>query len=576
MPVLLDGTVSDIFKKPDFNLYINSKPTQRFIDKNINKNTTYPLKIKGDVIYSARVSGPRDALNAKAEINLAEDSSIYYMGSTLGDANEPIRIFLDTQISKDSVVVQNFQYDKLISSQNDREFISPQLNAKGKISFGNKDFVFHNFKVRTINPTDAKIFNMLFKKSMIKQGMFSSNIVLNGSIMSPEMFGFLTFTGIDIPLLDTTIKDISLDFSDSDVDIKAKGEIFSNRIVAFATMKNRLTPPYSLRDVDIYLGNLDINQVMKSLDKINFESKSSGQDDENAQVDVSNLIIRNAKVKADSVLVKNIFAKNLSADFSLNDKLLFSVDDFKFDIAQGNVSGDLKYNLLTANSSLVLRADGVNANSISDALFDLPNQIYGSLTGEVDLSCNGKNHKSCMQTLSGHGGFKVAKGKMPKLGSLEYLLKAWNLMKSGITGVTINGVIVTPLKTGEFQTINGSFDIDSGIAKAIQIFSKGKDLSLFLKGTYNFSTLIADMKVFGRLSKKVASGLGVVGNTSLNTLFNLIPGLNLDATSKADFIKQLDKIPGFELDEKLYRIFTAEIYGDINGDNYVQSFKWVD
>lgn len=579
MPVLIDGTVSDIFKHSNFDLYVNSKPTQRFIDKNINKNTTYPLKVKGDIIYSARVSGTKEALFAKAEISLAEDSSIYYMGSTIGDVNNPIRIYLDTKIAKNSILVQNFQYDKLISSQNDKGFVSPQINAKGQIVFNNNAVSLHNFRIKTQNPTDAKIFNILFKKPLIKQGLFSSNVLINESVSSPKIQGFLNFTGIDIPLLDTTLKDISMEFGENDVDIKAKGEVFSNRIVAFATMKNNLTPPYSLRDVDIYLGNLDINEIMKTVNKLQFEPESKGMATQNeGQIDVSNLIISNAKVKADSVLVKNIFAKNLKADFSLNEKLLFSIDDFKFDIAQGKVNGTLKYNLLTANSALDMHAQDVNANAVSEALFDLQNQIYGTMTGDVNLTCNGKNHKSCMNTLTGRGGFKVTNGKMPKLGSLEYLLKASNLMRSGITGVTINGVIdlLTPLKTGEFQTINGSFDIDSGIAQTVQIFSKGKDLSLFIKGTYNFSTLIADMKVFGRLSKKVTNGLGAVGNTSLNTLFNLIPGLNLDATSRAEFVKQFDKIPGFEFNDKMYRVFSAEIYGDINGDNYVQSFKWVD
>ncbi len=64
-----------------------------------------------------------------------------------------------------------------------------------------------------------------------------------------------------------------------------------------------------------------------------------------------------------------------------------------------------------------------------------------------------------MDTLSGKGGFRVADGRMPKLGSLEYLLKASNLVKCGITGITINSIIelITPLKTGQFENINGSF-----------------------------------------------------------------------------------------------------------------------
>lgn len=578
MPVLVDGIISDIFKTPDFNVYFNSKPNQKFIDKYINNHSIYPLKIKGDINYSARIQGIHNNLNAQAEINMDEDSSIYYMGATLGDINNPIRIYLDTNVSKNIVTVKDFQYDKLISSQNNKEFISPQLNSQGQIYVNKNNVILHNLKVKTQNFTDARIFNMIFKKPMIKQGLFSSNVIINGPLSSPKLIGLVTFTGIDIPLWGTLIKDVSLNFDNNNIDIKSKGEIFSNSITFNTNMENRLTPPYIFNNADIHFGNLDVNEVAKDISNLEIQTDMGKLSDQNDNSEIADVVIRNGKLKADSVFVKNVFAQNLTSDFSLNEKLVFALDNFNFDIAEGNVRGDFRYNLLNSKTNLSLNADKVNANSIAETLFDLPNQIYGSLTGQVDLTCNGKTHKTCMDTISGKGGFRVVDGRMPKLGSLEYLLKASNLVKSGITGLTINSVVnlLTPLKTGEFENINGNFAINSGVANAIQIFSRGKDLSIFLTGTYNFSTQIADMDVFGRLAKKVTTVLGSVGNASLNSLFNTIPGLNLDESNKATFIESLNKIPGFELNDKTYRIFSAQIYGDINGDNYVKSFKWIE
>ena len=40
-------------------------------------------------------------------------------------------------------------------------------------------------------------------------------------------------------------------------------------------------------------------------------------------------------------------------------------------------------------------------------------------------------------------------------------------------------------------------------------------------------------------------------------------------------LNDLNKIPGIELSQKAFRKFIAEIRGDINGDNYVKSFKWI-
>ena len=180
-----------------------------------------------------------------------------------------------------------------------------------------------------------------------------------------------------------------------------------------------------------------------------------------------------------------------------------------------------------------------------------------------------------MQTLNGNTIFNVNEGRMPKLGSLEYLLKAGNLVKGGITGLSINSVIdlITPLKTGEFEDIYGSIRIKDGIARNIEISTKGKDLSLFISGTYNFATSVAEMEVLGMLSRKISTFLGPVGNMSINTLFNVIPGVDLAKDSL--LLERINKIPGLELSEKAYRKFIAEIKGNINGEEYVTSFRWI-
>ena len=212
---------------------------------------------------------------------------------------------------------------------------------------------------------------------------------------------------------------------------------------------------------------------------------------------------------------------------------------------------------------------------MSIALFDLQNQIYGDLTGDIALSCNGVDFNQCMKTLNGNTTFSVANGRMPKLGSLEYLLKAGNLVKGGLTGISINSVIdiITPLKTGNFSDIIGDITIKDGVANDIEITTRGKDLSLFISGKYNFSNSNAEMEVLGLLSKKISTMFGPIGNVSLNTLFNVIPGVDL--TKETKVLEHINRIPGIELSDKAYRKFVAEIKGNINGDNYVTSFKWI-
>ena len=212
---------------------------------------------------------------------------------------------------------------------------------------------------------------------------------------------------------------------------------------------------------------------------------------------------------------------------------------------------------------------------MSEALFDLKGQVYGSVNGDFSLSCTGES-QDCFKTLSGEGSFKIADGRMPKLGSLEYLLKAGNLLKGGFTGLSINSLIdlVTPLKTGDFDSISGDIHITDGIADKINIYSNGNDLNMYMTGNYNLATSVADMKIYGSLSKNITTVFGKIKNASLNTLFNTIPGIN-NQTEKLLLQTEISKIPDIKNATDIYRIFAVDINGDINGTNYVKSFKWV-
>ena len=290
---------------------------------------------------------------------------------------------------------------------------------------------------------------------------------------------------------------------------------------------------------------------------------------------LADLIIKNLKMTSNIIRLRNIVAQNVEAYVSVSDKKVLNIDKFKFNIADGDLKGDFSYNLVNNNIGLNLNAKDINANEISYAVFNLENQIYGDLTGEISLACNGSDFDKCMQTLDGRSRFNVSDGRIPKLGSLEYLLRAGNLVKSGITSLSINSVIdiITPLKTGNFSDIYGNFTIRKGVTDNIEIATKGKDLSLFISGKYDFSTANADMEVLGLLSKKISTMFGPLGNVSLNTLFNVIPGVDLTKDSK--ILSNINKIPGIELSEKTYRKFLALIKGNINGDNYVTSFRWI-
>jgi len=86
-------------------------------------------------------------------------------------------------------------------------------------------------------------------------------------------------------------------------------------------------------------------------------------------------------------------------------------------------------------------------------------------------------------------------------------------------------------------------------------------------------TQISDISVLGQLSKNASTVLGTVGNISLNSLFNKIPGIDLNEDSRLR--TEFNKIPGIEITNKKYRKFVVDIYGDINTDDNVKTFRWI-
>ncbi len=582
MPVFVDGKIANFQTNPYLDLYLNTKPTQEFFDQFFNIDTVYPIKLKGDTILTAKLNGTMTNLSLNTVFDILEDSSIYYMGASIGEAENPVKITAKSVYSPDRLKINSFKYDKIIKSQNNKPVANTQLNASGMLNFmKNGNIGFNNFKVKTQTPTDAKIFNIIFRKPFMKQGVFTSDLVLNGTSQNPKISGNFSISSIDIPFFDSVIKDVSLNFKNGKIYIESKGTVLTNDVNLSAVMRNKISPPYIVEDLKLKLADLDVNKITDTLRDIEAESSrnpsySSLSRTNNNQFDIKQFIVQKARIEADKIKVRNINADNFISSMTIDNKKIVNINDFKFDIAEGSVLGSLKYNLNNNQAGLKIHLDRANALIMSEALFDLKGQVYGSVNGDFDLSCTGTINEDCFKTLSGKGEFKIADGRIPKLGSLEYLLKAGNLFKGGLTGLSINGIIdlITPLKTGSFDSISGNISLADGIAKEINIYSGGKDLNMYMSGTYNIVTSVADMKIYGSLSKNITTVFGKIRNASLNTLFNTIPGIN-NNNEKLLLQEEIAKIPNIKDVTNIYRVFTVDVNGDINGENYVTSFRWV-
>ena len=589
MPVFLNGRISDVYSiNPRLHLSISSKLTQSFFDRFYNSQAVYPVKLKGDVNFNTKLDGPLNALSINSKLNLGENASIYYMGATLAGAptgamsdeglsTNPVSVEADAVLYPDRVKLNSLKYNQTITSQNKKRSVQNQLVASGDIKLLDNNLVeFKDLKVKTNQPTNARIFNVAFKKPTIKQGVFTSDLLINGTSDAPYILGLLSIKSVDIPVLDSTVRDISVDFKPDYIYLNSKSVVLTNDINMDAKIVNKPTKPLVVDDVQIQMDELDMNVISATLSDLEADStRNHSQTDLSQMIEPDFLIINNGSVIADKIIIKKAHATNFKSHLKLGEDQVFNIDNYGFDIANGNVSGSLAYDLSNYKMSATMKVDKADAQIISENFFDLPGQMFGIVTGDLNASCVGQSSVDCINTLSGSGQFEVIEGKMPKLGSLEYLLKAGNLITGGITGVSINGIIdlITPLKTGDFKSIRGNVKVTDGVAHDINVYSSGTDLNMYMTGSYNIASLVADMEVYGSLSKNFSTILGKIGNSSLNTLFNTIPGIKInDINPKST--SNINKIPNFDRANTL-RVFKAEIFGDINGSNYVKSFRWI-
>ena len=82
--------------KQDFAMKVGS-----FIDKYINIERIYPIKIKGDMVYTVKLKGKPSDFNLNTKINLNPNSSVYYYGATVGDVENSIVLTLNAKVNNE-------------------------------------------------------------------------------------------------------------------------------------------------------------------------------------------------------------------------------------------------------------------------------------------------------------------------------------------------------------------------------------------------------------------------------------------------------------------------------------------
>lgn len=577
MPIFANFNVYDVYNKAEMQGNITAKLTQGFIDEYLPKELSGKLKVFGDINFSGRINGNINNYTVIPKLTFNKDSDISYDGTNLGMRTNKRELTGNIQITKNEINIKNLDYIKYISSQNNKVYPIIFAQMQGILEQNKeKQYFPKEIAIRTNQNLSARILNIFLKNQIFTQGTFNCDIKYISDIKNKtaKIIGTADCRSLNIPLFDTSIKNIKIIGDNENINLKMFGFLSDSKININSLLKNNLLGKIKVEALNIHADKINNNTLLENLSKAHI---SINQNNNIKHTDLSGISIDNGHLSINELVINSLSAKNLTADFSIDKNGIFKSDNLTLAVGEGYLNGRTAYNLNDCALEGNFEINNVDADYIAETLFYGKNQVSGNANGKLYLKTKGTTDKEIIKNLEGFVFFDIADGRMPKLGSLEYLLRAGNIIKSGITGFSINNIleILNLVKTGHFSNISGSCNIKEGVAKDIEIYSRGENLSLYIHGDYDINSTQADLEVLGNLSKQISTIFGTVGNTSLNTFFKLIPGISLLDFGRKDIIENVEKIPLFTNGNYEYRTFQAIINGDINKSDYVQSFKWI-
>ncbi len=573
-PLFANVTVDNYLKIPVIKASIAVKPTTLFIERYINTKLSHPFKLTGDAAVNVNINGSVDSLGIYPTVKINKDADISYLSVNLGDTDDLREFTGEMFLKTDKLDVKKINYIKYPMSSDGRKISIPMWTMNGQFKRQGNIFVPHNVAFTTHQNLPAKILNFVFKKSLIKNGTFGCVLKYKEVGKYPKLFGVANISNAEIPLYNLKIRNGKLSADEKKIHILADGDLVSTKYRVQTDVENSLTLPIKIKETKTKIQYLNLTKLIAVLNQWSIDSyKDLKLKTAVSTFKISDILVEKGLLQVNSIDYKNCPISDFQATFSLDKNSVLKIDTEKFKITDGIAHGSISYNVKTGETQSNVRMQGVDSNIIASSFLGLKNQITGKLDGNAKITTIGLNDRDRLRNTNGIIGFHMENGTIPKLGSIEYLLRASTLLRSGFLSLSVNNFIelLKPFKTGTFSKISGCLYLKDGILKDVAVFSQGENLSLYLTGDYDISESESHAIVYGKLGKKTEGLFGPIGNLSASTLFALIPV----SENVTEYEKEISKIPDIEYKNHDVRVFRATVDGDINLDKVTSSFKWI-
>ena len=277
-----------------------------------------------------------------------------------------------------------------------------------------------------------------------------------------------------------------------------------------------------------------------------------------------------------------IEAENLTGDFELkgND---FYLTNLKGSAFLGTISGNIKYNLANAKTTIDFSGANMDAAKAVAGAVGIKNALSGTLGFDAKLDMLVADYEDMMKSLNGNVTFGVKNGAFGSIGRLDKFLNASNIITNSVMKTTVSTLTNSSslADTAKFDYIDGVLNFKNGWADIKEIKSSGKLLAYYITGKYNLINGTTNVTVLGRLDSTAVAKLGPIGELSADKLLGYIPKFGTLTASIVNALTEnpkgenIEAIPALTGGSTSYKDFKVLFNGGLESTSSVKSFKWL-
>ena len=579
----LSGHVTDFANKnsePKFNIKLNGSYRASSIKKYLDYESAKLVKAEGNIPLTINLNGNSNDINILAQAMLDRMNYI----SSIVDIDIPenhIKIIkLDASTNK-----SDFQINDLglytasrTTKTKDGFYVFSNDNSQrllfleGLIAqINNKEPLISSLQIKTPNPLLIKI-----QDSKDSKLSLIANLTLGGKLYDPKIRGNITASNVSIPVNELKVDEAIINFNSNDISLSLKNITLIDSVInGNATLSKRLVLPLLVKNIDVKADYINMDKISNKF------HATPGQD--------LPLIINKGTFSSNRLVLNSIANDNVSFDLVINPLNILKISNFKATTAKGNVNATVNMNLKTTEMALDLKGTGMDVNEVLYTTAGMNNEVFGNLNSTIKIRTFGFTPDEITYNTTGNVRFDITNGKLPKLGSLNFLLRAPNIIK-GFSSSRLDTILgpLTTQKTENFDNLKGSLVLNRGIVNIKEITSQGRDLSLFIEGNHNIRNNHSDMIILGRLSSSVMKVVSPIKKLSVDKLFNKlnkIPGGNIGLLllnggipgNQENKYPNLDKVPVLSRTSNTQTsdLFAVILQGNTSTPSAVKSFKWL-